>query len=177
MLWEQKTLIQFCPFGLATRHGILPTQWMLLIPVFTKQVYPLVTAMTVNSSLLLRGHQQHRPSNSQLPMQDHNSRCSRKHFGGFWSISEHDRPFSVRTIQQKKQIPLAPTKTLIHAFGAPKPLRLRGKFRVAVHGVGEQSYSRHVLRQRSTNGLFIELWNFHRTWYITTTIKGHFWKC
>ena len=52
---------------LATSHGILLTQWMPLIPAFPKQVYRLVTVMTMNSSSLWKGQPHHHTRNSQLP--------------------------------------------------------------------------------------------------------------
>ena len=100
------------------------TQWMLQIPVLMKQMSRLVTAMIRNSTA-------NNITQKTARGQDRNRECSGTHFCWFWTSVKHAvywDPSAKEAILQQKEIPLAPTKTRIHAFSAQIPLRLRGKF-------------------------------------------------
>ena len=62
-------------------------------------------------------------------------------------------PAAYEAILTKKQIPLAPTKTRIHAFGAPKPLRLRGKFQAAVESANKVTLTTFYITDQPTGSL------------------------
>ena len=62
-------------------------------------------------------------------------------------------PSAYEAILQRKQIPLAPTKTRIHAFGAPKPLRLRGKFQAALESANKVTLATFYVTDQPTGSL------------------------
>ena len=154
---------------LAPSHGILQTQWILLIPV-----YHLVTAMRINSSLLFKGTQQHYQDTANC--QYHNSGCSGAHFSGFWGIGEHARPVSIRSHCAKETDSVGTHKDPHTCFWGKETAAFAREIS-SDNWVGTKSLFRHVLLYRPTNRFFIELWNFPRTGHITTTVKFHFWKC
>ena len=61
--------------------------------------------------------------------------------------------YAALAILKKKQIPLAPTKTCIHNFGAPKPLRLRGKFQAAVESTNKVALATLYVTDQPTGSL------------------------
>ena len=62
-------------------------------------------------------------------------------------------PSAYEAILEKKHIPLAPTRTRIHAFGAPKPLRLRGKFQAAVESANKVTLATFYVTNQPTGSL------------------------
>ena len=62
-------------------------------------------------------------------------------------------PSAYEAILQKKQIPLAPTKIRIHAFGAQKPLRLQRKFQAAVESANKVTLATFYVTDHPTGSL------------------------